>query len=63
MLTPRQTEILQLTADGCTVEMTAQELGTSKQTVRNQRSAVMEILGAENMIQAVAMGLRRKLII
>jgi len=61
-LSPRRRELLQLLADGCTVCEAAKEMGitynTAKATVRETKN----ILGADTLEHAVAMGIRRKII-
>lgn len=61
-LTPRELEILQAAADGLRCVDTAKKLGVVRQTVRNSRKIIMDKLGADNTVQAVAMALRRGLI-
>ena len=53
-LTPRQTEILQLLAEGTTTDEIAARLFLSKATVRNHVSAICRELGARSRIAAVA---------
>lgn len=62
-LTPRQIDVLQCAADGHNVRATAALLKISDNTVKKHRSEATERLGAESIVQAVAMAIRRRLII
>jgi DNA-binding NarL/FixJ family response regulator len=59
---PSYIDILQKVADGLRYADIAAERGTTMQTVKNQAQKILELLGADTISQAVAMGLRRGLI-
>ena len=61
-LSARESEILAFAAQGCSAPETARRLCRSVETVRRQRKAAMEKLGAHTMAQAVAVAMRRDLI-
>lgn len=61
-LTRRQSEILQLYADGLSTESAAQRLGLSIETVRTHTKGVLARLEARDRAHAVAIGLRNALI-
>lgn len=61
-LTPRQREILQLIADGCSTDDAAKRLGLSTETVRTHAKATLPRLGARDRAHAVAIALRGSLI-
>ena len=61
-LTRRQTEILQMCADGCSTEDVAKKLDRSTETVRTHIKAVLARLEARDRAHAVAIGLRTSLI-
>lgn len=52
-LTPRESGVLALVADGCAVAEVAQRLSLSAGTVRNHLSAVVDKLGARSRTDAV----------
>ena len=52
-LTPRETEVLQLLADGLTNKAIAQRLGISDHTVKFHVNAVLGKLGAQSRTEAV----------
>lgn len=56
--TPRQLQILQLSADGDTFRAIALELGISQQTVKNHMLELRHRLGAVSSPNAVAIALR-----
>ncbi len=53
-LTDRQTEILQLFADGITTEKVAKELGLSTETIRTHTKRILAVLNARTRTHAVA---------
>ena len=61
-LTPRQLELLQLIADGCSTSQAARTIGITSKTVNNHLGAVYQRLGVENLTQAVLVGARRGLV-
>ena len=52
-LTPRETEVLQLLADGLTNKAIAQRLGISDHTVKFHVNAILGKLGAQSRTEAV----------
>ena len=61
-LTDRQTQILQLVAQGQSTYVIAQDLGLSEIMVKKHLSAVFRKLGAANRSEAVAIALRKQLV-
>jgi len=61
-LTARQSEILQMLADGMHTEEVARQLGLSTETVRTHTKRILSKLGAGTRTQAVAIGIRSGLI-
>ena len=61
-LTTRQREILQMLADGMQTDTVAKRLELSTETVRTHTKRILAKLGAETRTQAVAIGIRNKLI-
>jgi DNA-binding NarL/FixJ family response regulator len=61
-LSGRETQVLQLLADGRTTEAAGRELFLSPATVRSYTENAMHKLGADNRVQAVANALRRGLV-
>ncbi|MDQ3720358.1 MAG: response regulator transcription factor [Actinomycetota bacterium] len=61
-LSARQREILQMLADGMQTEAVAGQLGLSTETVRTHTKRILAKLEASTRTQAVAIGLRHKLI-
>lgn len=61
-ITKRQTETLQLLADGHSTEETARRLHLSAETVRTHTKATLQRLGARDRAHAVAIALRNGLI-
>ena len=61
-ITRRQREVLQLLADGNSVEEVATKLGLSRETVRTHAKASLGRLGARDRGHAVAIALRDSLI-
>jgi DNA-binding NarL/FixJ family response regulator len=62
VLSPRETEVLQLIADGLTTEAAAQKLFLSPATVRSYAESAMSKLETRNRTHAVAAALRLHLI-
>ena len=61
-LTPRQTEVLGLLAEGLTTEAIANRLGVAVETARNHIRAVLRSLGAHSRLEAVVEGRERGLL-
>jgi DNA-binding NarL/FixJ family response regulator len=61
-LTPRETEVLQLLADGLANKVIAAKLGVSEETVKFHLASVFGKLGASNRTDAVRQALRRGLV-
>lgn len=61
-LTDRELEVLQLLAEGSNVEAITDLLDLSHHTVRNHIRHVLEKLDAHSQLEAVAIGLRRRLV-
>ena len=61
-LSVRQTELLQLFADGKNYAGAAICMGIHRHTVRNYAAHILEKMDAETMVHAVAIGLRLGLI-
>ena len=61
-LTDREKNVLQGAADGEKCIDTAERLGLSVGRIKTHRFSLAAKLGADNITQAVAMGLRRGLI-
>jgi len=59
-LTPRQAEVLRLLERGRSTAQIAEELGLSRQTVRNHVSRLLQALGASSRLEAVAMARRAR---
>jgi DNA-binding CsgD family transcriptional regulator len=53
-LTPRQNEVLRMLERGCSSKQIADELGISKDTVRNHVREVLRVMGASFRLEAVA---------
>jgi two-component system, NarL family, response regulator YdfI len=62
-LTPREAEILGMLADGLANKEIAARLGISSHTVKTHVQSVFAKLGAETRAEAVALGVRRGLIV
>ena len=62
-LTPRELEILACLGEGMSNKMVARRLGISAHTVKFHLEAVFAKLGATSRAEAVAKGLRRRLIL
>ena len=54
MLTPRETEILILSADGLSAIEAAERLGLAPKTVQTHRHTILRKLAARNMVHALA---------
>jgi DNA-binding CsgD family transcriptional regulator len=52
-LTPRQAQVLQLLARGCSTEQMADELGVAHDTIRNHVRAILRRLGVHSRLEAV----------
>src|ERR671921_194616 len=61
-LTVRQREILQMLADGMQTEAVARKLGLSTETVRTHTKRILAKLDADTRTQAVAIGIRNRMI-
>jgi DNA-binding NarL/FixJ family response regulator len=61
-LTRRETEVLQLLAEGYSTERIAAELFISIHTVRNHVSKILTKLGAHSKLEAVAIATRDKIV-
>ena len=61
-LTPRETQVLELLAEGLPNKAIAQQLGISDQTVKFHVSSIAGKLGAVNRTDAVRRAVRRGLI-
>ena len=59
-LTPRQAEVLRLLERGRSTEQIAEELGLSRQTVRNHISRLLRALGVSSRLEAVALARRAR---
>lgn len=57
-LSPRERQVLTLTAAGHTVKTAAQELGIAAETVKDFRSNILHKLDALTMAHATAMAVR-----
>jgi two-component system nitrate/nitrite response regulator NarL len=61
-LTPREREILRLTADGCSAPQIAERLYLSPTTVRTHLQHLYEKLGVSDRAAAVAEAMRQRLL-
>lgn len=61
-LTPRQAEVLQALARGCSTAQISALLGIERETVRNHVRGVLRALGVHSRLQAVAEARRRGLV-
>jgi PAS domain S-box-containing protein len=59
-LTPRQAEVLRLLERGRSTAQIAEELGLSRQTVRNHISRLLQALGVSSRLEAVALARRAR---
>jgi DNA-binding CsgD family transcriptional regulator len=62
-LSPSETRVLQLSADGGNEGSSAKELGVGRETIKSQTKAIRSKLAANTLAHAVAIGLRRGLIV
>ncbi len=62
LLTPREVEILAMVGEGASNKAVARRLGISAHTVKFHLEAVFRKLGAATRAEAVARGLRQRLI-
>ena len=62
VLSTRETEVLQLLADGASTQQAGQRLFLSPATIRSYAESAIRKLEADNRVQAVAVALRRRLI-
>jgi DNA-binding CsgD family transcriptional regulator len=62
VISPRQLEILRLVAKGMSNDEIADQLGISRQTVKNHMTAAMRALGARRRGQAVVAAMRAGLL-
>jgi DNA-binding NarL/FixJ family response regulator len=61
-LTPRQIQVLQLLAQGCSTAQVAQRLGIAHETVRNHVRGVFRRLGVHSRLEAILAAKRDHLI-
>jgi len=61
-LTPRQRQVLQALAAGCSTAQMAETFHLSKETVRNHVRGVLHALGVHSRLEAVVEGRRRGLV-
>ena len=61
MLSPREREVLDWLAEGCSNKMIGRELGISPRTVEIHRANLMSKLGTDHSAQAVRLRLEAKL--
>ena len=61
-LTPRQHEVLQLLARGCSTRLVAKELSVAPETVRNHVRGILQALGVHSRLAAIAEARRRGLV-
>jgi DNA-binding CsgD family transcriptional regulator len=54
LLSPRERETLTLLAAGCSTAQMAQQMGISKETVRNHVKGLLRSLGARSRVEAIA---------
>lgn len=58
VITPREEEVLQLIADGCSTPEVAEQLFISQKTVKNHLASIYQKLGARDRTQAVLQAVR-----
>lgn len=61
-LTPRETEVLRLLADGASNKIVAHKLGISDHTVKFHVTSILSKLNAGTRTEAVTMGVRKGLV-
>ena len=61
-LSPRETEVLKLVAEGYTSKQIAQELFISEKTVERHRANIMDKLGMRDRVELTRYAIRRGLI-
>jgi PAS domain S-box-containing protein len=61
-LTPRQAQVLQLLARGCSTEQMADQLGVAHDTIRNHVRAILRRLGVHSRLEAVIEAHQRGLV-
>jgi two-component system NarL family response regulator len=61
-LTPREREVLELVAKGCSNRITAEQLGISHETVKGYLSNIMQKLQASDRTHAVVLAIRQGLL-
>ena len=61
-LTPREIQILQMTASGMTAREIAAHFSISPRTVEKYREEILEKLGCKNLSEATATGVRTGII-
>jgi DNA-binding NarL/FixJ family response regulator len=61
-ITPRETDVLRMLAEGLVNKDIATRLGISEHTVKFHISSILDKLGASTRTEAVALGIRRELI-
>ena len=61
-LTPRETQVLELVADGLSNKAIAAALGVSDETVKFHLGSILGKLGASNRTDAVRLAVRRGLV-
>lgn len=54
-LTPRELDVMRLTAEGCLNNEIAEAMSVTRQTIQNHKKAVFDKLGARTGAHAVAM--------
>jgi DNA-binding NarL/FixJ family response regulator len=59
-LTPRQAQVLRLLERGRSTAQIAEELGLSRETVRNHIRRLLRALGASSRLEAVALARRAR---
>ena len=62
-LTPREREVLSMLAEGLPNKLIAARLGISEHTVKTHLEAIFEKLGASTRAEAVALGVRRGMLL
>lgn len=57
-LTPRQRQVLQLYAEGCSAKEVAKNLSISKRTAENHKASIKQLLGVSSTAELVKLALR-----